>query len=146
MAADLQEPPELIIQFSKHCAPTRPILSSGAGRSDPWYTGIFANVFWGIYRRFVVKDMPGIIGMSISILFAAVLVVAKLRGDIAVPGYTAIVVSIMFFGGLASLGLGVIGQYLWLCLQNTRNRPIYVVASNETFTPGSAVDRNASVD
>jgi len=71
--------------------------------------------------------------MSISVVFGAILIGAKLHGDIHVPGYTPIVLAIMFFGGLASLGLGIIGQYLWLCLQNSRNRPSYIVASQEDF-------------
>ena len=60
MAADLQEPPELMIEFHR-------ILSSGeadvcfgvrTGRSDPWLTELTSNLFWWVYRRFVVKEMP----------------------------------------------------------------------------------------
>ena len=40
--------------------------------------------------------------------------------DRKVAGYTPIVLMIMFFGGLTALGLGVVGQYLWLTLQNAR--------------------------
>jgi hypothetical protein len=43
--------------------------------------------------------------MLTSVLFASILMAAKLHGDISVPGYTPIVLAIMFFGGLASLGL-----------------------------------------
>jgi hypothetical protein len=39
--------------------------------------------------------------------------------------------AIMLFGRLAGLGLGIIGQYVWLCLQNSRNRPSYIVASQQ---------------
>jgi hypothetical protein len=41
--------------------------------------------------------------------------------------------TITTFGGLTALGLGIVGQYLWLALQNTRNRPSYVVRSTEQF-------------
>lgn len=60
MAADLQEPPGLILEFFK-------ILSSGQAditfgqrmsRQDPPLTKLFSNVFWGAYRRFVLPDMP----------------------------------------------------------------------------------------
>ena len=40
---------------------------------------------------------------------------------------------ITFFGGLTALGLGIIGQYLWLSLQNARRRPNYVVRTNQSF-------------
>jgi hypothetical protein len=40
---------------------------------------------------------------------------------------------ITFFGGLTALGLGIVGQYLWISIQNTRGRPPYVVKSSEKF-------------
>jgi hypothetical protein len=69
----------------------------------------------------------------VGTVFAAVLIGFKLTGRITVPGYSAIVLAIIFFGSLTSLGLGIIGQYLWLTLQNARRRPKYVVASAERF-------------
>jgi hypothetical protein len=50
-----------------------------------------------------------------------------------VPGYTAIILAVMFFGGLTAFGLGVVGQYLWLTLQNTRNRPNYLVRTRQVY-------------
>ena len=41
-------------------------------------------------------------------------------GRIPVLGYTPLMLVITFFGGLTALGLGIIGQYLWLSLQNAR--------------------------
>jgi hypothetical protein len=58
-------------------------------------------------------------------------IVAKLRGDIQVPGYTPIVLATLFFGALTSLGFGIVGQYLWLGLQVGRRRPNYIVRSAE---------------
>ncbi len=49
-------------------------------------------------------------------------------------GYTPLMLVITFFGGLTALGLGIVGQYLWLSLQNTRNRPSFVVKS-----PGASI-------
>lgn len=77
-------------------------------------------------------------GIVVGTVFAAVLLFSKLTGRITVPGYSAIVLAIIFFGSLTSLGLGIIGQYLWLTLQNARKRPKYIVASEEEFsTPGA---------
>ena len=44
-------------------------------------------------------------------------------------GYTPLMLVVSFFGGLTALGLGIIGQYLWLTLQNARGRPNFVVES-----------------
>jgi len=80
----------------------------------------------------------GILGILLSILFSAVVLVSKMLGRIQVPGYTPIVLAIMFFGALTSLTGGILGQYLWLSLQNTRNRPPFVIAEWQEFSPEGA--------
>jgi glycosyltransferase involved in cell wall biosynthesis len=61
------------------------------------------------------------------------LTVAWALGLIPVLGYTPLMLAIISFGGLTALGLGIVGQYQWLSLQNTRNRPTAVVRTIETF-------------
>ena len=60
MAADLQEPFELIISFFK-------ILIKGSydiligtreKREDPFFSKISSNIFWYLYKKFIIKDMP----------------------------------------------------------------------------------------
>jgi hypothetical protein len=70
---------------------------------------------------------------ALSIVLGSVVLWGRLRGTIPVAGYTPIVLMIMFFGGLTALGLGIIGQYLWLSLQNARRRPNYVVRSHQSY-------------
>lgn len=77
----------------------------------------------------------GITGVAFSVLCSAVVLSAKFLGHIPVPGYTPIVLAIMFFGGFMSLGFGITGEYLWLALQNSRNRPGFLVASREEYGP-----------
>jgi len=60
-------------------------------------------------------------------------VAARLSGAIEVPGYSATVLLVMFFGGLNSFGLGIIGNYVWRTYENTKSRPNYIVARNQTF-------------
>jgi glycosyltransferase involved in cell wall biosynthesis len=106
---------------------------------------------WSLRRRvrylldsgFAFSDLPvrlmslaGFAGMSLAVILAAIVFVARLRGDIPVPGYTATVLSVMFFGGLNSLGIGVLGEYVWRTFENSKGRPGYVVARRREF-PGS---------
>ncbi len=58
---------------------------------------------------------------------------ARLSGAISIPGYAAMVIVVMFFGGLNSLGLGLIGEYLWRTFENTKRRPNHVVAIATDF-------------
>jgi glycosyltransferase involved in cell wall biosynthesis len=69
----------------------------------------------------------GVLGMIVALAGGVTVLYAKISGEIAVPGYAATVLTVMFFGGLSALGLGTVGQYLWLCLQNTRGRPSFLV-------------------
>jgi glycosyltransferase involved in cell wall biosynthesis len=94
---------------------------------------------------FSFTDLPirallgvGVLGMALAVLGAVTVVIDKISGGIGVPGYSATVLTILFFGGLTSAGLGIVGQYLWLCLQNTRQRPLFIVSSrsaSETTAP-----------
>ena len=83
----------------------------------------------------------GVLGMLLALSAGFAVVLAKLAGKITVPGYTATVLTVFFFGGLTTAGLGIVGQYLWLTLQNARNRPAYIVeATVDNRQNGSAGD------
>ena len=60
MAADLQEPPELLIAFFKALALDECDVAIGTrtGRNDPYASRLASGLFWGLYRRLVVHDMP----------------------------------------------------------------------------------------
>lgn len=60
MAADLQEPPELLVEFFKSLANDECDVAIGtrSARNDPFLSRIASGIFWGLYRKLVVKDMP----------------------------------------------------------------------------------------
>jgi glycosyltransferase involved in cell wall biosynthesis len=60
MAADLQEPPELLVAFFDGLARDECDVAIGtrSGRNDPFFSRLTSGLFWGLYRRFVVHDMP----------------------------------------------------------------------------------------
>lgn len=217
LAADLQEPLELPLEFHRlmKSGEADVVFGYRSRRTDPWWSQFTSELFWKVYRLFVVREMPaggidifgctrqvrdqllelkevntnliallfwlgyrrkfvpyerrprlegrsawtfarklryafdstfsftdlpirvllflGAIGTVSSLVASAVVFGAWVKGHIPVLGYTPIVLLITFFGGLTALGLGLIGQYLWLSLQNSRNRPNFVVRSSESF-------------
>lgn len=95
---------------------------------------------YSINSVFNFTDIPitllfycGGLALVLALLGILTVLFARITGRIQVPGYTAIVLSVMFFGALTSIGLGVVGQYLWLTLQNTRQRPNYIVYKIERY-------------
>ncbi|HEY3883703.1 MAG TPA: glycosyltransferase family 2 protein [Vicinamibacterales bacterium] len=224
MAADLQEPPDLIVEFDR-------LLRSGSidvalgirtARADPWWSRWPSDIFWRLYRRFVVRDMPrggvdvfactsvvrdrlieltepntnlvalvlwlgfrrafvpyqrrprlegrsgwttarklryaidsvfsftdlpiralmllGGAGTVVAIAAAIVVFVMWALGRIPVLGYTPLMLALMFFGGLTALGFGIVGEYVWLSLQNARRRPNYIERARTRY---EAVARTA---
>ena len=212
MAADLQEPPELLIAFFKaleadECDVT---IGTRTGRNDPFISRMTSGIFWGMYRRLVVQDMPeggvdvfgcnlifrdqllkleesrsslialifwlgfrrklvsyerlerqegksswtfkkkvdymmdsifaftdypirmliriGVVGCMLSVVLGILVFAAHLSGRIAVPGYAATMMVVLFFGMLNLLGLGLVGTYAWRGYENSKIRPLAVIS------------------
>lgn len=60
MAADLQEPPELVLEFFRRLENDEGDVAFGVreARHDPWLSRTAASIFWWFYRRFVQRDVP----------------------------------------------------------------------------------------
>jgi glycosyltransferase involved in cell wall biosynthesis len=61
MAADLQEPVELVQSFFQRLETGDWDVAIGTRekREDPWLSRTMSNTYWSLYRRWVQKDMPG---------------------------------------------------------------------------------------
>jgi len=69
----------------------------------------------------------GLFITSISFLFILKLIYDKLYLNIAFEGWTSLIVSIWFFGGLIILLLGIIGIYLSKIFIETKDRPYTII-------------------
>jgi polyisoprenyl-phosphate glycosyltransferase len=60
MAADLQEPPELVLRMDSllRQGDVDVVVGVREARSDPLMSRLPAAIFWGLYRRYVVRDIP----------------------------------------------------------------------------------------
>ena len=60
MAADLQEPPELVLEMASVLRSEDIDVAVGVRekRKDPLMTRIPSRIFWGLYRRFVIPEIP----------------------------------------------------------------------------------------
>ena len=74
-----------------------------------------------------IIQIVGLLGITFSLISGTFVMASKIFGLIAVPGYTAIVLLIMFFGSLNIFALSVISGYIYRSYENTKNRPSYVI-------------------
>lgn len=60
MAADLQEPPELILEFDRvlRTGDIDVTVGTRIGRNDPLVSRTFSALFWGMYRRYIQPEIP----------------------------------------------------------------------------------------
>ncbi|MGE5360276.1 MAG: glycosyltransferase family 2 protein [Bacteroidales bacterium] len=107
------------------------------GRSA-WTLG--RKVRYALNSVFNFTDLPvrallvlGAFGTTIAVVAGATVFTMWALGRIPVLGYAPLMLAVMFFGGVTALGLGIVGQYLWLSLQNVRGRPAFVVKDERTF-------------
>lgn len=89
---------------------------------------------------FSFTDLPiriftllGLIGLLVGFVLGLLVLIARLTGQIDVPGYAATVLTIVFFAGLNLLGIGIIGNYVWRAYENTKQRPLAIVMSKTRF-------------
>jgi polyisoprenyl-phosphate glycosyltransferase len=89
---------------------------------------------------FAFTDLPirllalcGIVGLIFGIGYGVVITILRLLGNIELPGYTATILIITFFGSLNMLGLGIVGTYAWRANENAKRRPLSVVQAAHLF-------------
>jgi polyisoprenyl-phosphate glycosyltransferase len=208
MAADLQEPPELVIEFLSRLASGEVDVVAGQRLTREERGAWLSNLYWSLYRRFVLSDIPtagvdvfacntavrdvicsleavhtslvaqlfwvgfrrelvpydrrprpgqsgwtlrrklrylsdsvfaftdmpvrvlwtvGMLGLILGFVVGAVVLVARVLGAIAVPGYAPTVLVIVFFASLNLVGLGIIGSYVWRAYDTVKGRPGAIV-------------------
>lgn len=62
-----------------------------------------------------------------SFLFGIFIFINAIFGNVEIKGYSTIVVLVTFLMGLIMVMLGIIGEYIWRILDETRQRPRYIV-------------------
>jgi glycosyltransferase involved in cell wall biosynthesis len=96
---------------------------------------------------FAFTDLPirlllragGVVAL-LSGLFAITVVVSRLAGWIAVPGYAITILAIIFFGALNLFALGVVGSYAWRAYENSKARPLHLVLRRHAWPAPSTED------
>lgn len=71
-------------------------------------------------------------------LYGAKILLEVLFTGIQVPGYPSLLVAIVVLGGFNLALLGLVGEYVWVALSESKDRPVYVV--RDVVTCGAAAE------
>jgi dolichol-phosphate mannosyltransferase len=74
-------------------------------------------------------------GVSLFAFFYAVIVLFLKIYGYNEPGYTSMMVAILFLGGVQLITIGIAGEYLGRIYDQVKERPLYLVSSVERGTP-----------
>src|SRR5690606_35216957 len=74
---------------------------------------------------FVTRAGFIISGLSFLVILYAIF--AHFILDHTITGWTSLIVSSMFIGGVQLISIGIIGEYISRINKNTQNRPLYVI-------------------
>lgn len=70
----------------------------------------------------------GLIISLLSFIYAIAIVIDKLLFGNSVSGYSSIMASLLFLGGVQLIGIGVLGEYVGRIYMESKKRPRYIVA------------------
>lgn len=74
----------------------------------------------------------GLFLFLLSLIYSIIVIIKYFSGEITVLGYSSLIISVLFCSGLIIFFLGIIGLYISKILQQTQNRPLYLI-SQKTF-------------
>lgn len=75
--------------------------------------------------RFI--SIVGFIFFAVAIIWSIYIVVMKINGQIALDGWSTLVVLNLFSFGIIMTTLGIIGEYLWRVFDTARKRPPFII-------------------
>jgi glycosyltransferase involved in cell wall biosynthesis len=71
-------------------------------------------------------SIVGSLAIFFSVIYAIITIIRKLVNNIAVDGFTQLVILIAFLGGIQLFTIGIIGEYLAKTYIEAKRRPIYI--------------------
>ena len=74
-----------------------------------------------------IASFLGISSASLGLLGIPIALYLRIGTDITLPGWTSLMIVVLFLGGMQLFILGIIGEYLGRVYDETRNRPLYIV-------------------
>lgn len=106
--------------------------------SSKWTLSKKLKVFGDFFVAYSYKPIRSMmyLGFFTSVfgfLYAAYIAIESMFFHKAAAGWASIMVAVLILGGFQMIMLGVIGEYLWRTLDETRKRPRYIIEEKLNF-------------
>ncbi|MBR3127758.1 MAG: hypothetical protein IKF35_05830, partial [Solobacterium sp.] len=97
------------------------------------------NLFIDTFVVFSNKPIRFVTGcglfLSLAGLILAIFFIVDWFRNSIVPGWTSLIVVILLTSGFQMVMFGILGEYVWRNLDETRKRPLYVIEKVITAEP-----------
>jgi len=78
-------------------------------------------------------SMIGLIVSLVAFLTGGYLIINKLINGVDVQGWTSLMVVFLFVAGIQMIMIGIIGEYLWRNMDESRKRPVFIIEEKVGF-------------
>jgi glycosyltransferase involved in cell wall biosynthesis len=96
----------------------------------------FADAFVGFsYLPMRFMSLLGFSAAFIGFLYAVFVVIMRFVVGDPIEGWASLMVVTLIIGGLQMLMLGVLGEYLWRNLEESRKRPLFLIEDHKGIEP-----------
>lgn len=82
-------------------------------------------------------SLMGVVCTMLGTVYCIYIFINKLLNNVAVQGWSSIMIALLFIGGIQMVMLGILGEYLWRAYDESRGRPRYVIERNTIKRRGS---------
>jgi len=107
----------------------RPARTTGSSKFTGWKLWNFALEGFTSFSSAPLRiwSYVGLSGTLLTLIYLVFIVIRTLIYGIDVPGYASLLVSVLFFGSLQLLSIGILGEYIGRIYMESKQRPVYVV-------------------
>jgi len=114
-----------VIHYDREARPARYGPSMwGLGRRVKHFIDSFTAFSYFPLRA---ASVLGVVVAVLGVLYAILVVVLRVVHGFPVEGWASIMVAVLLLSGVQMLMIGVLGEYLWRNLEETRRRPRFIV-------------------
>jgi glycosyltransferase involved in cell wall biosynthesis len=108
---------------------TRNSRAAGSTKFSGWKLWNFALEGFTSFSTIPLRVWTyiGSAGALLTFAYGAFIILRTLIHGVDVPGYSSLLVSVLFFGSLQLVGIGVVGEYIGRIYMETKQRPTYLI-------------------